>query len=120
MENENPVYVKLSYEESLVSKRNILSLEMSLLNMMKTIKRYNSLRTKEIEIRSNIYNVIKEIDSSMKKTKKSFPSVKSPIKSKKQEPSTKADGAKPVEENSNDDIESQLRKIQEKLRAIGG
>ena len=70
---ENPVYIRLEYDESLESKRDLLSSEMSFLNILRAIKRYNALREEELRIKSEMYKMIRELDASIKKTKASFP-----------------------------------------------
>jgi hypothetical protein len=117
MKEENPIYVKLGYYESVESKKDILSSELSLLNMMKIIRRYNSLREEELEIKSNIYKSIRKINLALKKTQAYFPFIKIPEKAKKGE--LKKTESPAARENFDEDLESQLRNIQNKLRLIG-
>jgi len=73
MEKENPVYLKLGYYESLGAKRDILSSQASLLNVIKIMRRYNSLREEELRIKANLHKQIKELNSKVKETKSYFP-----------------------------------------------
>ncbi len=116
MKEENPVYFGLDYYESIESRKNLLSSEMSLLNMIKIIRRYNSLRKEELQIKSGMHKAVKELDLSMKKTRSSFPFLKIPQKAKREELNKKEN----VTTNSrlNEDLEYQLREIQGKLRAM--
>jgi len=115
MTKENPVYFKLEYSESIESKKDILSTEVSLLNLIKYLKRYNSLRTEEFKVKSQIYGAIKKMNLNMRKTQSSFPFLKIPnvIKrdniTKKEIPKEKFD----------QDLESELREIQNRLASLG-
>ncbi len=115
MENENPVYVKLEYFESLESKRDLLSAEKSFLNMLKIIRRYNLLKIEEIKIRTQLRKIIKEVNLLVPKTKASFPTISNiPEMANREE--------KEIDVTSNrfdNDIESQLREIQGKLDSLG-
>ncbi len=114
---ESPVYLKLRYDESVESKKELLSSELSLLKMMKIIKRYNDLKLEEIEMKAQMYKAIRELDASVKKTKSVFPFLKIPERAKREE-LVKIET--PIKrETFDDDIESQLRNIQEKLKSIG-
>ena len=122
MNNENPVYLKLGYYESLEAKKDLLSSEMSFLNLMRAMKRYNALRLEEMELKSGMYKAIRELDSSLKKTKASFPFLKIPERAKREEIVKREakEEIKPIREQTFDeDLESQLRAIQEKLNSIG-
>ncbi|MCK9595656.1 hypothetical protein M0R19_00525 [Candidatus Pacearchaeota archaeon] len=122
-EEENPLYRGLGYYESLESKKNLLSAEMLLLTMMKTIRRYNSLRQEELRIKSQIFSAINELDSALKKTKASFPFLKIPQKAKREELQKREEfPSKMMQEEKEEydpDLEFQLRDIQNKLRMIG-
>mgnify|MGYP001617192342 CR=1 FL=1 len=119
--SENPVYLKMGYYESLEAKRDLLSSEMSFLNLLKTMKRYNSLRLEEMRLKSEMYKAIRELDLSLRKTKSSFPFLKIPERARRQEIVEKeaSEEIKPVRDTFDEDLESQLRNIQEKLKSIG-
>ena len=117
MEEQNPVYLRLSYSESAESKKNILSLEISLLSLIKIMRRYNSLRAEESKLKSGIDNAIKVLGSKIKMVQAVFPFVKLPKKAKAEEIKKRAED---IDENLDTDLESQLREIQEKLKRIEG
>jgi hypothetical protein len=121
-QEENPVYLKLGYYETLEAKRDLLSSEMSFLNVLKIMKRYNALRAEEIKLKLEMYRTIRELDLSLRKTKSSFPFLKIPEKARRQEIVKRETirEAKPArEEIVDEDLESQLRSIQERLKSIG-
>ena len=114
MKEANPVYIQLEYGESLEAKKEILSSELFLLNSIKTIKRYSVLRIEELKIKSKIHKAIKELGMKTKETQVAFPFLKIPkrVASFNQEEKTIR-----KTEVSND-LESQLREIQERLKLI--
>ncbi len=119
--NENPVYLRLMYNESLGSKKALLSSEILLLNIIKIMKRYNALRMEEFMVKTEMYKAIRQLESLMKKTKSSFPFLKIPENIQREKI---AKMKKNVEKTMprkilDEDLESQLRDIQEKLRSIG-
>ena len=118
MKEENPVYFGLGYYEFIESRKSLLSSEMSLLNIIKIIRRYNSLRTEELQIKSRMHKAAKELDLQMKKTRSSFPFLKIPQKAKREEVNKKENIIR--KDNSNNDLEYELREIQERLRSIEG
>ncbi|VVB83258.1 Uncharacterised protein [uncultured archaeon] len=117
MEQKNPVYVKMEYSESIESKKNILSTEVSLLNLIKSLKEYHSIRLEELKIKAQIYKAIKELNLTMRKTKSTFPFLKIPEKNKKENLPLRE--ARVPKEKVDNNLESELQEIQEKLRNLG-
>jgi len=125
MTDENPVYLKLSHSEAAGAKIDLLSTEMSLLNILKIAKRYEILREKELELKSDIKKSIKKLNMAMTKTKSVFPFINVPTNIRRKE--KRLDEREPVkketkfipEENVDEGLESQLKDIQERLKAIG-
>ncbi len=115
MEEENPVYVKLEYYESLASKRDLLSSEKILLNIIRIIKRYHAIKLEQLRMRSHLHKSVKELDLLIKKVKSSFPFVDIPELTKHEELIKEIDAEK---EDSEEDIELQLEEIQRKLDAL--
>jgi len=116
VEEENPVYFRIGYYESLESKKQILSSEMSFLNIIKIARRYNSLRKEELEIRGKIYKAVKELDLALRKTKTSFPFLKIPETPKRVEIRKEITAPR---KDFDESLEMELRSIQEKLKSIG-
>jgi len=115
LETANPVYFRLGYFESLEAKKDLLSSEMSFLNIIKIARRHNLLRKEEIEIKAKIYKAIKDLEIALRKTKASFPFLKIPERAKR-EVLKKETGT--IRRNIDEDLEGELRKIQEKLKSI--
>jgi hypothetical protein len=113
MTAENPVYLKLENFEARKSKKGILSTEMLLLNIIKTIKNYKQLREEEFILRMQMYKLIKETNLEIRKTRSSFPFIKLPEKQKIEE--LKYKERKKIERKEDMDLEFQLKEIQERL-----
>jgi len=129
MKEQSVVHIKVDYEDALATKRNILSSEVNFLKTIKTIKRYKLLRGEELNNRLRVQNKIKELKLNITKINEVFPKVKLPeilrkaeIK-KKNEEEKKEKQEKVKEEvkekHQEDDLETQLREIQEKLMKLG-
>jgi hypothetical protein len=117
MTTENPVYLRLESQEARKSKKDILSTEMSLLNIIRAIKNYKELREEEFILRTQIYKTIKETNLAIRKTRSSFPFIKLPEKQKIEE--LKVKERKKIERKEDTDLEFQLKQIQEKLMRMG-
>ena len=108
----NPVYVEIVCEEAIKPQKDILSYQMSLLNMVKAIKRYGLIRNSEVDLKINLQNTIKNANENIKKIVMNFPKVE---EHKQKAPIEKA----PKIEYYNQDLESQLAQIRRKLEEIG-
>jgi len=116
-EGKSPVYIKFEYEEAIESKKEVLSSEMSILNIMKIMHRYNFLRSEELKLKTQMYKMIKELNLSIRKTRSAFPFLKMPQKIKREETTTKS--AVITREHFDADLEAQLKDIQARLNSIG-
>ncbi len=116
MVQENPVYYKLDYSESLNCKKQVLFSQIHLLNLLKIVKRYRLLKNEEYKIKSKIHRNIKEIEILLNKTSSLFPFVKLSKKIKRQniQKSEKIDKAIKF----NDNLEDELEQIQRKLKEL--
>ena len=113
--SESLIHVKLEYGEALQSKKNVLSSEMNLLRITKSIKRYKTLRSEELKLKYKLYQKVKEFLTNIKKIQTTLP--------KLQIPEILKDGKEkekiiPEIEEDNSDLETQLKEIQEKLKSL--
>jgi len=112
---EKLIHVKIEYEDAIESKKDILSLEIDLLKTIQTIKRYNQLRSDEFKLKIKFYRQIKTLLTEIRRLQKELPKLEIPKILK--EPEIKEMHSKEI--SSDDNIESQLRKIQAKLDSLG-
>lgn len=122
MKDENLIYVRLSAGELIQSKRDILQTEVSLLKILKTIKRYKELRAKEMETKLEILKRIRSIKREIVYIETVFPKLKIPkiLKDEEEPIIHKEKVTKKTEKQRKygDEIEEELRQIQNKLREL--
>ncbi|MBU4070370.1 MAG: hypothetical protein KJ646_05280 [Nanoarchaeota archaeon] len=114
MKEQNLIHVRIEPEEALDSKKEILSSQMSLLMILKRIKKYKSLRTEELKTKENLHKKIKEINAEIGKLQSVLPKLKIPELLHKEKEVAKVN-KKII---ADDDLEFQLQEIQNKLSAI--
>ena len=59
--NENTIYSRLSYESSIIAKRNVLEMEARLLEILQNIQTYRELRKREIMWKIKLKKNLKEM-----------------------------------------------------------
>jgi len=114
MSNDNPIYIKLEYNEALQSKKDILSSEIDLLDIIKIIKKYHLFKSQELKIKLNLYKKLKEFRINLGKIQQTLPKIKN-LETDDQ----KEEIAAGIEHKIYDpSLESQLQEIQNKLRDL--
>lgn len=115
MNEKNLIHVKLNYEEVFQSKKSMLLLEMNLLNIIKTIRKYYSLRNEELKLKSLLERKIRSFSSKMNTLHKILPKseARKTLKIKEEKE------IKEKKVSYDESLESQLREIQEKLKYLG-
>ena len=109
MSSENLIHVKVNYDDAVDSKKDVLSSEMNLLMIIKSLKRYQSLRNEELRLKAKFYRKIKEIIATINLLESSMPKISIQEKPKKiiEKKTTKGKG-----------VEDELQEISRKLKAI--
>lgn len=104
------IHVKFERDEAILAKEDLLLTEIECLRVMKNIKKYRFLRTKELKIKARLKTRIGGTITKIKKLRTTLPKVKTPqiIKKIKESEIPKQD----------DKIELELKQIQEKLNAL--
>ena len=124
---ETPIHIRLDYQDTLISKKNILLAEKDFLESIKHIRAYNQLRKKEFSVRANIKKNLSAIKNSVIQIKSSFPEhedLKLPKLPKSLEQTRKKEKQvikkiEPRKQRSKDtQLEDQIREIQEKLARL--
>ena len=118
MSTENPVYIKLEYQEALQAKRSILNHQISLLKAAQAVNRYKTNRAREIELKSVLLRKIRELRVAFGQLQKELPKPKIPqiLKEDYSEISVKGKGAKPKPKET--ELEEQLYEIQKRLNEL--
>ncbi len=125
MKKNSLIHVKFSYDEAVQSKRDILISKLGLLNILKTIGKYQELREKEIETKIKIYTSLKELNIDLRKVKTNiFPKITTPeILAEKEIPINKIQKKektipKKKTEKIENNLDKELRTIQEQLKKL--
>ncbi len=121
IDKENLIHIKFEYWDALKTKKDILSSEMSLLKIMKSIKKYRSLRSEELNSKLELHKKLKEMIINIKKLQKILPEVEMPKILKKDKEDEKIEDIEKkvkITKEYDEDLESQLQEIQEKLRNL--
>lgn len=119
--NENFVHVKVDYDEALESKKSLLSLEIDLLRIIKSIRTYKQIRSKELKEKVKLSKKIKESLADLRKLHRIFPKIKIPQTqiNKKVEKETPEEKKKRKRAEKYDiTIEQELQDIQKKLSSL--
>jgi hypothetical protein len=120
MNKENLIHIRFGYGEAFQAKRDILSSQMILLKMAKTMEGYNFYRSKEFELKSVLYKKIKELKMDMGRLQKILPKPKIPDILKEKWP----EKTEPIPIRKTKfperSLEEQLQEIQSKLDELQG
>lgn len=120
MKDDVLIHVGFQYEEAIGAKRDLLSLEMALLEAVKAVTNYHSLRSEELKLKLKLYLRTKEYLNLLKRLKKILPKYKLP-KILKDIEEEKIDVDKIKEEQEikyGSDVDSQLEEIQNRLKSL--
>ncbi len=114
------LHVRVEYEELYNSKKDVLILQASILRGLQNLKKYKESRATELKKKNNLLRNLKSVKSNFTKLKQTLPKVEEPKSSKEEDkelPKLPRNKTKDKEQNK---IESELEKIQKKLRQLGG
>ena len=78
MEEKNPVYLRLEPEEKINIKKDLLLVEMSILQISKIVKEYQKLREMEFDKKYEIHRKLRKTEINLGKLQNSVPKVKIP------------------------------------------
>jgi len=119
--DEKVIHIKFGYDSALESKKDILASEIDLLKMSQRLVKYKELRMLELEVKGKLKGKLNSIKLDIVKLQKLLPKVKIPkilqpeTHARKQRKTIKEIHKKESEEGS---VESELEKIQMKLKAL--
>lgn len=121
MAEEELIYVKFDYPEALESKRGILSVQKSLMGVSEKMGRHHELRARELKLKTRLVTRMRGTANAIKTLKEMLPIARIPkiLKHGIDEEEKKLE-LKVKKNPKTDDIENQLREIQEKLKRLQG
>ena len=118
---EELVHVKLEPRELIQAKRDMLSIERDLLNLVKLVKRYHTFRTEELKQKAELQKRIKDLNMNLKLLQKTLPILHIPEILKKDHDHKENGGFgvdHVVSSPSDTNIENQLKDIQNRLGSL--
>lgn len=125
MTSNKVIHVKLESDEALQSLKDVLYTEVDLIKIAQAIKRYKDLREKELVLKVGLLKRIKELKLSLSLLKRNLPKLEIPKILKHHETHEIEKELAPVKEKTKkvkeakqppvDELEAQLKEIQEKL-----
>jgi len=120
--NEEPIHVKLEFNEAIQSKKDILNAELHLLKIAKALKRYHLIRSRELKLKLFLYKQLKDIKVDIKKLETDLPKIKIPKLLEKREHFEEEISSKSTtkEKKEHSSIEEELKEIQRKLNSLQG
>jgi len=109
-------HVRLEYEEAVEGKKQLLSSEVNLLEVLKRLKNYQNLRRQELILKDKLKKEFFALRHEINQVNSSFPEAEENIKIK----STAEKKAKygPEETKKQKNIEAQLQDIRDKLSKL--
>jgi hypothetical protein len=129
MKEETIFHIKVDYEEAVEAKRDMLSSERDFINILKIMRKYNALRQKELDNKLKIHNKIRDLKINLRKITDILPKIKIPDILKKRNLPEKEEVVveeklvkvepKTKEAIDEDELEKQLKEIQERLSKLG-
>ena len=110
MEN---IHIRLEHETALEGKKQLLSSEITMLELLKILKRYKTLRKKELVLKEKLKKELNNLKKDLSEIKEFFPA-------KAAEFDLDKEHVEKVEKKTEEerDIESQLKDIQDKLAKL--
>ena len=73
---EAPIYSKIEFQNAVSAKRNMLTMQINLLNTLKNIENYKSLRKKELIAKIKLKNDLKYVKEKISKINEHLPHTK--------------------------------------------
>lgn len=104
-QKESPIFSKIEYNEAVEIKKDILDIQINLLNSLKKLSAYKESRKKEFVYKLKAKNKLTEIKKEMKNLFDTLPEIEQPEPEKK-------------ERKKNKGIEGELKEIKEKLKTL--
>jgi len=113
MIQENPIHIRLDYYEAKESKKQMLSSEINILELKKSLAKYKQLRINELKKRETLAQKIKNLKVSLSKLKNNLPKItKSKFITREEKE------IKPTKRFTPSSLEQELNMIKAKLQKL--
>jgi len=119
---ENFIHLKFEHEEAVISRRDLLTSEIDLINLIKSLEKFMALRSLELKLKAKFFREAKKMETEIKRLEKSLPDIEVPrmLKHNVQKKKELLESSFDLKTSKNNDLESQLMEIQRKLRQLSG
>ena len=115
----SPVHLGIESNEAIQSKKDLLSMELEIINLLKLIREYKLKRERELRLKMKLKRKTLLTLTEIRKIQKAIPKIKmNDIKEREEKREIKEKIKKSKEELKNNELEEELEKIKEKLRAL--
>ena len=115
MNQENPVHVMLNYSEAKNSRRDLLSSQINLLELKRSLVKYKTLRVNELRKKEKLTQKMKGVKADLSKLGKLLPKIKPSGGSKVEKESRNEISKKKL---SSPSLEQELNEIRLKLKKL--
>lgn len=119
------IHIKLTHSEAVNSKVDVLSTQMNMIKMLKTMKTFHKLRSEELKLKSRIQRKLRELNNSIRKLENILPRIEIPKILQHEQEEVREEVRKEVKhtvakkkDSYDNDLEMQLKEIQEKLMKL--
>lgn len=116
MENNNLIHVKLDYDEALIGKKDVLSLQINLIEILKRIQRFKAFRDQELKNKIEIVKQIKKTRATFNRLQAHLPKPNFPKKFGKHKETYQLHSEAFLKTNTS--LEAQLKEIERKLKEL--
>ena len=115
----NPVHIKIESNEARQSKKDLLSIELEIIRILKLMKDYKSKRSEELRLKSKLKRKTSLTLTEVRKIQRALPKIKmNDLREREEKREIKEKITNSKNEPKNTELEKELEKIKEKLRAL--
>jgi len=127
-EQTSPIHLRLDYGEAIFLRKDVLTSEMELILILKSMNKYIGLRKQEVSLKVKFYQILKKLSGNVKKMEKTLPQLEIPkiLKNSQKQKEVfekkleSLPEIKPLSKKSraDDALEQQLLEIQRKIQSL--
>ena len=118
MASEKLIHVRLEHNEAIQAKKDLLLSQANLIKIMQTISEYKKLRSKETRLKTKLKTKFREALTEIRKLQRELPKLEIPDIIKEDSEEVQELEETIQKKKYNNDLESQLQEIQDKLRNL--
>ena len=127
-EQTSPIHLRLDYGEAIFLRKDVLTSEMELIFILKSMNNYINLRKQEVSLKVKFYQILRKLSANVKKMERTLPQLEIPkiLKNSQKQKEVfekkleSLPEIKPLSKKSraDDALEQQLLEIQRKIQSL--